>query len=126
MCSPRCNQAVTVFCVLSDTTEARRQKNTLNRNAARQRERSGKAQASTALKERRRQQRLAKKPKDVESRQLDTESDELCSEFPPVPPSRNLRHDIITGFCSDFDPAAFEEAGCAVCGTLTRKTKLTP
>ncbi|KAF8187235.1 hypothetical protein K438DRAFT_1488480, partial [Mycena galopus ATCC 62051] len=45
--------------------------------------------------------------------------------FPPSPPSEELRHKIITGFCDDMLPARFMESGCAVCGRLTQNTELT-
>ncbi|KAJ7840438.1 hypothetical protein B0H13DRAFT_1649694, partial [Mycena leptocephala] len=46
--------------------------------------------------------------------------------FPPLPPTQKLRHEIITGMCSDVDPDNIEEAGCAVCGQLTNTRELTP
>lgn len=46
--------------------------------------------------------------------------------FPPVPPTKVLRHEIITGMCNDVDPVQIEESGCAVCGQLTLNTELTP
>ncbi|KZP19664.1 hypothetical protein FIBSPDRAFT_693439, partial [Athelia psychrophila] len=39
-------------------------------------------------------------------------------EFPPCPPSRELKSKIITGWCDDMAPEAFQECGCAVCGQL--------
>ncbi|KAJ7435552.1 hypothetical protein FB451DRAFT_1344754 [Mycena latifolia] len=65
-----------------------------------------------------------------------TECDEVVSVFrlleetkpifPPPPPSKVLRHEIISGMCQDLDPASLEEAGCAVCGLLTPSKDLTP
>ncbi|KAJ7111011.1 hypothetical protein C8R44DRAFT_533416, partial [Mycena epipterygia] len=46
--------------------------------------------------------------------------------FPPMPPTKILHHDIITGMCEDVDPSHIEESGCAVCGQITPNTDLTP
>ncbi|KAK7022551.1 hypothetical protein R3P38DRAFT_2532658, partial [Favolaschia claudopus] len=79
--------------------------------AARQREKAGKAAASAALKrERKRKRELNQKSKGAE--------DSAEVPFPPSPASQELRHSVISGFCSELIPAAFEEAGCAVCGLL--------
>lgn len=43
---------------------------------------------------------------------------DIDSKFPPQPPSRQLMHQIITGFCNEFIPENFIEAGCKVCGQL--------
>jgi hypothetical protein len=40
-------------------------------------------------------------------------------KFPPAPPSAKLCQNIVSGFCDDTSPEAFEEAGCGVCGKLT-------
>jgi hypothetical protein len=40
-------------------------------------------------------------------------------KFPPAPPSAELCQNIISDFCADTSPEAFEEAGCAVCEKLT-------
>ncbi|KAF4617978.1 hypothetical protein D9613_013011 [Agrocybe pediades] len=47
-------------------------------------------------------------------------------KFPPLPPSKDLLHSIISGFCDDMQPNAFQEAGCMVCGALTLLTELKP
>ncbi|KAF9547541.1 hypothetical protein CPC08DRAFT_617104, partial [Agrocybe pediades] len=39
--------------------------------------------------------------------------------FPPQPPDDTLLHNIISGYCDDMRPDSFQEAGCAVCGSLT-------
>ena len=36
-------------------------------------------------------------------------------KFPPNPPSTELCKCIISDFCADTSPEAFEEAGCAIC-----------
>ncbi|KAH7902975.1 hypothetical protein BJ138DRAFT_965385, partial [Hygrophoropsis aurantiaca] len=40
--------------------------------------------------------------------------------FPPKPPTTKLRKKIIRQFCEETNPATLTEAGCAVCGLLTR------
>jgi hypothetical protein len=45
-------------------------------------------------------------------------------DFPPTPPDTLLRRKIVDGFCKATAPAKFEEAGCAVCGSLTLQTEL--
>jgi hypothetical protein len=40
-------------------------------------------------------------------------------KFPPAPPSADLCQQIVSEFCADTSPDAFEETGCAVCGKLT-------
>ena len=40
-------------------------------------------------------------------------------KFPPAPPSAPLCQKIMSDFCADTSPEAFEETGCAVCGKLT-------
>ncbi|KAJ7921011.1 hypothetical protein B0H13DRAFT_1516167, partial [Mycena leptocephala] len=45
--------------------------------------------------------------------------------FPPIAPSRKLRHEIITGMYEDADPSQLQESGCAVCGQLTPNVELT-
>lgn len=47
-------------------------------------------------------------------------------KFPPKPPSEKLLHKIISGFCADSSPDAFQEASCAVCGELHLLTNLVP
>ncbi|KAK7000760.1 hypothetical protein R3P38DRAFT_2560486, partial [Favolaschia claudopus] len=47
------------------------------------------------------------------------------TEFPPNPLEVKDVHRISRGVAAQFDPRKFEEAGCAVCGCLTEKTKLT-
>ncbi|KAJ3516932.1 hypothetical protein NMY22_g14083 [Coprinellus aureogranulatus] len=44
--------------------------------------------------------------------------------FPPHPLTPEDEIAITKRACAKFDPIAFEEAGCAVCGQLTLKTKL--
>ena len=46
------------------------------------------------------------------------------AKFPPEPASQKLQEKIISEFCNDTSPAAFEEAGCAVCGELIPLTRL--
>ncbi|KAJ7099108.1 hypothetical protein C8R44DRAFT_550930, partial [Mycena epipterygia] len=46
--------------------------------------------------------------------------------FSPKPPSERLLQKIARGFCGEMDPAAFEEAGCAVWGQLKTLRELTP
>ncbi|KAJ7817073.1 hypothetical protein B0H13DRAFT_1662968 [Mycena leptocephala] len=45
--------------------------------------------------------------------------------FLPLPPSRELRHEIITGMHQDVNPVEIEESGCVVCGKLTLNIELT-
>ncbi|KAJ6628108.1 hypothetical protein B0H10DRAFT_1778551, partial [Mycena sp. CBHHK59/15] len=58
-----------------------------------------------------------------------TKTDDLTDDsrnvFPPEPASNQLLHKVATGYCGELKPAAFEEAGCAVCGCLTIRTELT-
>ncbi|KAH7905865.1 hypothetical protein BJ138DRAFT_1017121, partial [Hygrophoropsis aurantiaca] len=44
----------------------------------------------------------------------------LKEEFPPTPPNSVLRKKIARGFCEETSPTRLSEAGCAVCGSLTR------
>ena len=44
--------------------------------------------------------------------------------FPPAPPDPLLRKKIINKFCEATSPSKFEEAGCAVCGSLTLRSGL--
>ena len=53
-----------------------------------------------------------------------TPTSNACS-FPPSPPSKELKHSIISGFCNEMHPKNFEEQGCAVCGKLTLLKDLT-
>src|ERR1700722_691539 len=39
--------------------------------------------------------------------------------FPPEPPSLELQHTIISGFCKETSPSEFSESACCVCGKLT-------
>src|SRR3984957_4783336 len=39
--------------------------------------------------------------------------------FPPEPPSPELQHTIISGFCKDTSPSEFSGSACCVCGKLT-------
>lgn len=48
------------------------------------------------------------------------------SKFPPSPPSNKLVTQIINGWCFDSQWDNLQEAGCAVCGTLTSVDQLTP
>src|ERR1700676_1551422 len=48
----------------------------------------------------------------------------LNEAFPPPPPDPSLRREIIDEFCKATSPAKFEEAGCAVCGSLTLQSDL--
>ena len=48
------------------------------------------------------------------------------SVFPPDPPSRELISDTISGFVHGQSFEYIEERGCAVCGSLTLVSKLTP
>ncbi|KAF9496582.1 hypothetical protein BDN71DRAFT_1357567, partial [Pleurotus eryngii] len=45
------------------------------------------------------------------------------SSFPPPPPNRETIHAVISSASSKFQPASFEEVGCAVCGQLVLTTK---
>ncbi|KAF9020384.1 hypothetical protein BDZ89DRAFT_958425, partial [Hymenopellis radicata] len=38
--------------------------------------------------------------------------------FPPDPLTKKNIEDIVRGVCTELDPAAFQEAGCAICGQL--------
>ncbi|KAH7906035.1 hypothetical protein BJ138DRAFT_969695, partial [Hygrophoropsis aurantiaca] len=40
--------------------------------------------------------------------------------FPPLPPSTRLCDKIVRQFCEEISPDNLIEAGCAVCGTLSR------
>ncbi|KAJ7101103.1 hypothetical protein C8R44DRAFT_641734, partial [Mycena epipterygia] len=44
--------------------------------------------------------------------------------FPPEPASKRLLQKAAKGYCNEMKPAAFEEAGCAVCGQLTLQNDL--
>jgi hypothetical protein len=44
--------------------------------------------------------------------------------FPPVPPNPCLHRKIISEFYNATAPSKFEEAGCAVCGSLTLRSEL--
>lgn len=44
--------------------------------------------------------------------------------FPPPPMTEKDLHKIITNYCNDIQPHNFEEAGCKVCGELTKLTNL--
>ena len=44
--------------------------------------------------------------------------------FPPAPPDPLLRKKIINKFCEATSPSKFEEAGYAVCGSLTLQSGL--
>ncbi|KZV61106.1 hypothetical protein PENSPDRAFT_593229, partial [Peniophora sp. CONT] len=44
--------------------------------------------------------------------------------FPPRPPSDELKRRIIRDFCEDLSPENMIEAGCAVCGCLSRKADM--
>ncbi|KAJ6596740.1 hypothetical protein B0H10DRAFT_1827595, partial [Mycena sp. CBHHK59/15] len=46
-------------------------------------------------------------------------------KFPAPPPSKKLRHEVITGWCDDINPHKLEESGCAVCGRLMPNVDLT-
>ncbi|KAJ4479777.1 hypothetical protein C8J55DRAFT_429701, partial [Lentinula edodes] len=45
-------------------------------------------------------------------------------EFPPEPLTQTKINEIIRIFCKKSDPIMFEEAGCSVCGQLTKLTSL--
>ena len=45
-------------------------------------------------------------------------------DFPPAPPNAYLCRKIIDEFCKATGPSNFEEAGCAVCGSLTLQSDL--
>ncbi|KAJ7938504.1 hypothetical protein B0H13DRAFT_1536850, partial [Mycena leptocephala] len=55
-------------------------------------------------------------------KKIDTDD---VATFLPLPPSRELRHEIITGMRQDVNPVEIEESGCAVCGKLTLNIELT-
>ncbi|KAJ7315250.1 hypothetical protein DFH08DRAFT_715950, partial [Mycena albidolilacea] len=83
-----------------------------------------KFKTSEALRARRKLNRIgAQKRKDNDSYVSAAPTD---VPFPPAPANINLRHSIISDMCADFDPIAFEEMGCAVCGRLCRRPELTP
>ena len=44
--------------------------------------------------------------------------------FSPPPPDPSLRRKIIDEFCKATSPPKFEEAGCAVCGSLTLRSDI--
>ncbi|KAJ6487819.1 hypothetical protein C8R45DRAFT_783523, partial [Mycena sanguinolenta] len=46
--------------------------------------------------------------------------------FPPEPLTDEQTHRILTKSALAVHPDCFKEAGCAVCGRLTRLTELTP
>ncbi|KAF6753995.1 hypothetical protein DFP72DRAFT_813347, partial [Ephemerocybe angulata] len=46
--------------------------------------------------------------------------------YPPEPISDADKLMLVREFCDDLKPVCFEEAGCAVCGLLTKVTELTP
>ena len=46
------------------------------------------------------------------------------SIFPPKPPSESLKRQIIRDFCEEVTPENMIEAGCAVCGCLSRKNDM--
>ena len=46
------------------------------------------------------------------------------SQFPPTLLSSSLQCQVISAFCKDTAPNAFQEAGCTVCGRLTLLTEL--
>ncbi|KAF9470202.1 hypothetical protein BDN70DRAFT_821644, partial [Pholiota conissans] len=59
----------------------------------------------------------AKKTKVNEAQSISKQqrhADPIVTKFPPAPPSLNLIHRIITDYCQDTTPSAFQEAGCAV------------
>jgi len=45
-------------------------------------------------------------------------------DFPPVPPTLELQHMIITNACKDMAPSQLAESGCTVCGKLTTENNL--
>jgi len=45
-------------------------------------------------------------------------------DFPPAPTNPLLKRKIIGDFCAATSPLEFEEAGCAVCGSLTLRSDL--
>ncbi|TFK64424.1 hypothetical protein BDN72DRAFT_774606, partial [Pluteus cervinus] len=47
------------------------------------------------------------------------------SHYPPKPLSQTLVDKVITGFCRDASPSAFEECGCTVCGRLSCNATMT-
>ena len=51
-------------------------------------------------------------------------SHSLLDEFPPPPINQIQSHQIIQSACTSMDKRFIEEAGCAVCGQLTRLTDL--
>ena len=46
--------------------------------------------------------------------------------FPPSPVSKEIAERIINGFCVDSEPKVIQEAGCAICGRLSRVSELFP
>ncbi|THU94616.1 hypothetical protein K435DRAFT_668045, partial [Dendrothele bispora CBS 962.96] len=49
-----------------------------------------------------------------------------ATDFPPKPPTVDLRHEILTGIGQHCQPSNFEEKGCAVCGRLSLASTLKP
>ena len=54
-----------------------------------------------------------------------TTSTSATYSVPPSPPSKELKHSIISGFRNEMHPKNFEEQGCAVCSKLTLLKDLT-
>ncbi|KZV60297.1 hypothetical protein PENSPDRAFT_594244 [Peniophora sp. CONT] len=46
------------------------------------------------------------------------------TDFPPRPPRDELKRRIIRDFCNDLSAVNMIEAGCAVCGCLSRKADM--
>ncbi|KAG5221357.1 hypothetical protein IMY05_C4430000300 [Salix suchowensis] len=63
------------------------------------------------------------KPKAPASNECNNDANLASSSFPPPPPNRETIHAVISSASSKFQPASFEEVGCAVCGQLVLTTK---
>jgi hypothetical protein len=101
----KCNEYVSLFVVYSPVTQVEKNKRHLNKLSV-------KARRSTKLSFQR---------KNVKHNENFVGS----AIFPPDPLSKKLSHTIITDFCKDTAPEMFVELGCAVCGRLTQRNKLT-
>ncbi|PBK85075.1 hypothetical protein ARMGADRAFT_942354 [Armillaria gallica] len=55
---------------------------------------------------------------------MNKNASEALTDFPPLPLSNDLRHDIMRQCCQRLHPELIEEAGCVVCGQLVLKASL--
>ncbi|KAF8142541.1 hypothetical protein K438DRAFT_1631655, partial [Mycena galopus ATCC 62051] len=120
-CDTQCPESTTIYQLVADPKPAKEAQARATSHAwreAKREKKTVKAKASAALLKKRKHLRERR----ANEREPRTGSP---SKFPPAPPSRKLRHQVITGMCDDLDPSAFEEMGCAVCGALTPRVDLT-